>query len=873
MRYRLKKFLSLFLATLLLCLSSSLLPVAGGTSTTQKTVQLTQAQTNSNQAAEANRLYEEAFELWDKSQLPEAVEKLQQALAIYQEIGDRKAEGDILTGIGAIYTNLAEYQQALDYFQQALVIRQELNDRVNVGIILNNLGVIYDNLGQYQQALDYHQQALVIRQELSDHVGEGKTLNNLGSVYSSRGQYQQALGYYQQALAIWQELDNRAGVATTLNNLGWVYHGLGQYRQALDSYRQTLAMMQELGNRSGEGTILNNLGAVYSDLGQYQQVLDYYQQALVIAQELNDRAGEGTTLHNLGAVYTKLGQYQQALGYSQQALAIQREIGDRLGEGTTLTSLGLVYDNLGQYQQALDSYQQALVIKREIGDRLGEGTTIHNIGSVYNNLGQYQQALDYYQQALAIRREISDRIGEEATLHNLVFTYFNLGQYADAEQYGFATIEIFESLRTGLIDADKVAILNTQDDTYQILQLALVAQNKHNTALEISERGRARAFVELLAQRLSPEAAQQVTVKPPSLEQIQQIAQEQNATLVEYSVIEDKFLYIWVIPPTGEIVFRSVELKSMEQSLSDLVQTSRASMGVRGRASIGVVQQPGVEQKQKLEQLYQLLIAPIAELLPTNPEERVIFIPNRELFLVPFPGLQDTNNQYLVEQHTILTAPAIQILQLTHQQQPTSETEALVVGNPTMPSVGIPPEQLSPLPGAEKEAIAIAQLLNTTALTGNQATKTTVTQKMANARIIHLATHGLLDDFGFGVPGAVALAPTTDDNGLLTAGEILSLKLNTQLVVLSACDTGRGEISSDGVIGLSRSLALAGAPSVIVSLWAVPDAPTASLMTEFYRQLDKNQDKAQALRQAMLITKQQYPNPKDWAAFTLIGES
>jgi CHAT domain-containing protein len=145
---------------------------------------------------------------------------------------------------------------------------------------------------------------------------------------------------------------------------------------------------------------------------------------------------------------------------------------------------------------------------------------------------------------------------------------------------------------------------------------------------------------------------------------------------------------------------------------------------------------------------------------------------------------------------------------------------------------------------------------------------------MTQARIIHLATHGLLDDFtGQGVPGAIAVAPEGNDKGLLTASEILDLKLNAELAVLSACDTGRGRITGDGVIGLSRSLIAAGVPSVIVSLWAVPDAPTASLMTEFYRNLQQNPDKAQALRNAKLTTRQQHPDPKDWAAFTLIGEA
>ena len=143
---------------------------------------------------------------------------------------------------------------------------------------------------------------------------------------------------------------------------------------------------------------------------------------------------------------------------------------------------------------------------------------------------------------------------------------------------------------------------------------------------------------------------------------------------------------------------------------------------------------------------------------------------------------------------------------------------------------------------------------------------------MPNARIIHLATHGLFDDIR-GLGSAIALAPSGKDDGLLTAEEILNLKLNAELVVLSACDTGRGRLTGDGVIGLSRSLISAGVPSVIVSLWRVPDNTTAGLMVEFYRQLDNNPDKAQALRQAMLNTMKQHPNPRDWAAFTLIGEA
>ena len=191
-----------------------------------------------------------------------------------------------------------------------------------------------------------------------------------------------------------------------------------------------------------------------------------------------------------------------------------------------------------------------------------------------------------------------------------------------------------------------------------------------------------------------------------------------------------------------------------------------------------------------------------------------------------------------------------------------------------MPKIGTPPRQLPALPGSEREAITIAQLLNTKPITGSQATKASIAQQMLKARIIHLATHGLLNEVKRrDLPGAIALGPSGNDDGLLTSSEILDLKLNAELVVLSACNTGRGKLTGDGVLGLSRALISAGVPSIIVSLWLVPDDSTAELMAEFYRQLQLNPNKAQALRQAMLMTMKMHPNPQAWGAFTLIGEA
>ena len=345
-------------------------------------------------------------------------------------------------------------------------------------------------------------------------------------------------------------------------------------------------------------------------------------------------------------------------------------------------------------------------------------------------------------------------------------------------------------------------------------------------------------------------------------------------------------LYIWVIKPTGEITFRKSDLKPLWQkentTLAELVNISRESIGVRSRGGIVASLDPNAAPvKGRFERLHELLITPIADLLPKKDTERVVFIPQNELFLVAFSALQDEKGKYLIEKHTILTAPSIQVLDLTHKQKiaiKKSEIgrEILVVGNPNMPKVPITNEQLTPLPGAELEAVKIAELLKTQAITGNKATKTAIVQKMSTARIIHFATHGLVDDFkGFGVvPGAIAFAASGEDNGFLTSEEILDLKLNAELIVLSACDTGKGKITGDGVVGLSRSLISAGIPSIVVSLWSIGDDSTSFLMTEFYKNMEQKLDKGTALRQAMLTTMKHknYESPYHWAAFTLIGE-
>ncbi|WP_313887425.1 CHAT domain-containing tetratricopeptide repeat protein [Nodosilinea sp. LEGE 07088] len=823
----------------------------------------------------------------------------QQSLDIFTAIQDREGIAVGLNNVGAIYSNQGRYPDAIAVLDEALGLVDTLDLQVLRGNVLNNLGLVYHGQGDYGRTRDLYQQSLEIDQSLGRPAQIAVSLGNLGTLSFSRGDYTQAIDYTQQALDIHQTIGQRANEILDLTNLGDYYRTQGRYAEALKTHQQALALAQEIGNLSGEAYALQSLGINHRYLGQYTQALEFYRQALVLFQRMGDRTGEAAILADQGLIYEQQDQDELALEGFEAALAIDRAIGNVAAESITLQYIGFLQAKLGRYPAAEAAFEQALAIQQRIGARGFAGISLQGLGVTYTAQGD-PQALDFLQQAVTRHREVGDRPSEASALNRQGAALLKLDQFSEAESVLRQSIGIFETLRSDLADDQLIALLDTQASAYTYLEQALIAQNQPTEALAASERGRARAFVLQLSSRLSDsDRADLAATEAPTIAEIQQTARDTDTTLVTYSLSFDQTLYIWVVQPSGQIEFRSVVLASSGDADDgiDLITALEAPI-YRGGTHESVLQEQIVELRNsaiaspaqpptsQLQALHQLLIDPIAELLPTDPEDKVVFIPQGSLFLVPFPALQDADGTYLIEKHTLLSAPSIQVFDLASELSKASagqQGEPLLVGDPVMPSVWLPQqnreEPLPSLPGTRDEVEAIALFLNSPALTDGAATEARIKQLLPSASLIHLATHGLLE-YGnpqssgvLDLPGAVALAPGDGEDGLLTAAEILEMDLHADLAVLSACDTGRGRITGDGVVGLSRALITAGVPSVVVSLWAVPDAPTAELMTAFYEQLSQGQDKAQALRQAMLSTMARRPNPRDWAAFTLLGAS
>jgi CHAT domain-containing protein len=865
----------------------------------------------------------------------EAIAAYEEALEIWQALDNRAETAHVLDRLGNFYSVTSQIQSAIDVYEQSLAIKRANDDRSGEAEVLRYLGIAHRTLSNYPQAIEFHQQSLAVARAIPDRSQEAAALGNLGVSYSAFGNPTQALDWYYQALEIYTELNDTNGQSTALDNIASSQFALGQYQRAIESYQQALTLAREANNNSGIQRTTNNLGFLYQTLGRDEQAFKLYETSLGLARELRDRSSEALALRNLAAVHPN---YFRRIELLNQSIEIANSLDEPLALIRAWVDLSNWYlanpRTLGvsegalrvdwRYREILEFYQQALTLAQQHGLWAEEAIILGNLGDIYLRISPslVQEAVVASEQSLTIHRERGNQSGEGSSLYQLARIHLDLGQYAQAEQYLLSALDILDGLREGdLSDTDKLALFETQRGAYAALQRTLVDQGRIEEALVASERGRARVLVETLANQISASAEQDILDTVPNLAQIRRIAQRQNVTLVSYSRPQGASrLFIWVVQPTGDVAFESVALASelnlavenaagnielqrqpsTEARLQDLVTITRQSLGVRGdRATIAVETTPEAlahqqaETEANLRHLYDLLIAPIADLLPTDPEQSVVFMPQEELFLVPFAALKAPDGQYLIENHTVLTSPSIQVFGLATEAKAarvranggaTATRNPLIVGNPTMPSVTFLSEggsfqdvRLSPLPGAQREAEAISGFLQTPALLGSEATKAAVQQRMAGADVIHLATHGLLEygdpqqtgtrDF----PGAIALAPGSSDDGLLTAAEILQMDLQANLAILSACDTGRGRITGDGVVGLSRAFVAAGVPSIIVSLWAVDDAATADLMVAFYDHWQQSGDKAQALRQAMLTTMAQHPDPRLWSAFTLIG--
>jgi CHAT domain-containing protein/Tfp pilus assembly protein PilF len=855
-----------------------------------------------------------------------------QALSLRRAAGDREGEGESLYNIGIAHWQLGDSQKALGYFNQALPLMRAVGTRP---YILGALAVAYDALGRLPEAIDYLNQALVLHREVGNRRSEANTLNNLGMSYFRLGEWQKTLDYYNQALSVIRELGDRRREGGALNNIGLLYWELGENQKALEYYNQALPLQRATGDRNSEASTLHNIGAVSQSLGDVQQALAYYNQALSLARALGDRRGEAGTLQGLGTAYRSLGETQKALDFLNEALLLRRAVGDRLNEASTLDRIGATYLSLGKHEEAARYLEQGLSLQRLVGARSNEAETLGHLARAEQGRGRLAVARTQIEAALNIVEGMRSKfVGQQlrtsfsAGTREYYDVYINLLMQMhqkeplaghDVTAFGASErararslLDLLTESRADIRQGVDRALLERERSLQQQLnarseQLTRLLSGKHTEEQETADRKEVEALltdfqdVEAQIRIQSPRYAALTQPQPLSLKDIQQLL-DQDTVLLEYALGEERS-YAWVVTP-GSV--KSFELPK------------RAVIEAEARRIYGLLVNKSDDlDPAALTEISRMLLGPVADQLGLK---RLLVVTDGALQYVPFgalpaPGVVNRRPyRPLILDHEVVSLPSASVVAVLRREvatRPPAPRKVAVLADPVFVKedgrvkngVGVEKEiaagslpsdvrrsaddlgltLFDRLPVSRREAELITALAprgqSLKALDFAASRATATSEELSRYQIVHFATHSLLNNQHPELSGIVLSLVNErgePQDGFLRLHAIYNLKLEADLVVLSACETALGkEIKGEGLVGLTRGFMYAGAPRVVASLWKVGDSATAELMSRFYRNmLNARMRPAAALRAAQVAMwkERQWAAPFYWAGFVIQGE-
>jgi len=813
---------------------------------------------------------------------------------------------------GLAFYRRGEFEKALEYYLHAAGMQRTMGDLRAEIVLLNRIALLYAREGQTVKALEYLDQALKLSKERDGTLEHGVTLSNLGAIYLDTGQPREAIDYLRRAIEI-QKKDERdkLGLAESMYHLGRAQAISGDSDEAFALFREAGQRLQRLEvepsppQPSKMDTTFNWV-VILANAVSNQLLLpliiptvliySYYRTPEWESIERTYLAGHSTRIDarvlaaqvhtELGTLYTQRGDPAAALAAFGEALKLQEAHLDRLGMATTFFRRGVVEEETGDLPAAKADYLASV-------ERLEEVR------------GQVVGGLEARAQFLATKAEVYERL-----IRLLLKLHDEVGAFEIAER---ARARSFLDLM-----GDRWARLQTPASEPLIRKHQALVRQLQQTAEEL-----------LRAETIRDPKAQ-AAMRQDKLEELAQLSKEEKALLAELRLKHPQYAALAVVTPpkaqdlqvalpegTGLLAFylgqtwgagfvltrdRLVArpLPTSPEALAQAVATFRRQVvEMPGSGSLTLTHLQDGTWQADARQLYQALVAPFeADLKDVR---TLILVPHRALHYLPFAALLDAQGRPLLERWPLRVLPSASILPYVQAKARAPGRALLAMANPRT--------ELPPLPAAEQEVEQIAKQREGVHIYRREAaTKAVLAQEGPTSGVIHLATHGALDRF-HPLRSHLRFTPTKGDDGKLTVEEVFDLRLQADLVVLSACETalvkgstGRPGLSApwqeeefppgDELVGLSRAFLYAGAPTIVASLWKVSDDSTALLMGEFYKNL-KTLAKAEALRQAQLtLMRAEIPlsgvrglqvtptqagqtirasHPYFWAPFILIG--
>jgi CHAT domain-containing protein/Tfp pilus assembly protein PilF len=862
----------------------------------------------------------------------EAESLYQRSLAIREQAlgSDHPSVANSLNNLAGLYREMGNYSEAEPLLQRSLAILEQAlgSDHPFVANSLNNLAGLYQVMGNYSEAEPLYQRALAIYEQAlgSDHLSVATSLNNLAGLYQDMGNYSEAEPLLQRSLAILEQTlgSDHPSVAISLNNLAGLYQVMGNYSEAEPLYQRSLTIKEQVlgSDHPSVATSFNNLANLYREMGNYSEAESLFQRSLVILEQTLDPNHPSVAAHlsGLALLYHSMGNYSNAESLFQQALAINEQTLD-----SNHPNVALAFNNLAALYQAQGDITSAT-------DYLSRGLSIeeNNLSLIFTTGSEAQKRA--YMNTLSgkthgvISLHLRDAPNNpEAAQIALTTLLRRKGRILDA------LTDNVQLIRENLTPENQQLLDQLTDTRTQLANLIYNKPENLSGEAYKTQVANLKAKANQLEAELSRRSAEFRTISQPvTIEAIQQQIPA-DAVLVELTLYQpfdakaepgqewgNPRYAAYILHATGAPQWVDLGEAAPIDEAAKALQKSLASPG-----NLTTLQ-------ENARQLDSLLMQPIRAKL--GDKTHILLSPDSQLNLIPFAALVDENNQYLVENYqiTYLTTGR-DLLRLENKQQP--RQASVIVANPDYDEPGVNNSAVAfsrgsnrrsndldsirfgSLPGTAREAEAIQPLLpKATVLTQLEATEQAIKQVEA-PRILHIATHGFFLNVDLVAPTAnpfenrgvlgvrlrpdsALSAPVNQENpllrsglalagiharssgaaedGVLTALEVAGLNLRgTQLVVLSACETGVGDVANgEGVYGLRRALAIAGAESQVISLWKVSDEGTKDLMVDYYQRLIDGEGRSAALREVQLemLNSPNYQHPYFWAAFIPSGE-
>ncbi len=864
------------------------------------------------------------------------INHLQQSLGLAREEKDYRLISRCLWKLSRIYLDSGESKKALEGALQALANAQEAHDVSLEAWASDQVGNAYFGLEKYKEALDSFRKAAQLMRQCGDRSGEAMAFRDVGVTYKRLSLFDESLESLHTALDIFKETNGKAEMGSVLENMGAAYANLGDSRRALKYYQQALQIARE----GDENSVLilgcfYRLGRLYLDLDNPARALDCLKQALEFTEKYDMKPMQAEVLYVMINCYVALGRMDSAIRIGHQFLALDR---DRWQQAQALLKLGKLYRDSDPSLAGIFIRKAIAIFDRYRGPSTWQDYADVAEACAYE--GDLDRATKYYQISIDHFESIRDHLGsnqQKGTFlgkHEFIYQGMikTLLQRDEQHPQGDDAAHAFLFYERGKARAMLEGIAEAHQDTESVLDPSLSLREKQLPAaiarlqtillqkdLTLEKR---REFLDQLNQaeqdldqlieairRHNPHYAAFQYPKPLSLKQAQNLLDQRTALLAYLSAGDQ--LYCFVLTHDEFFVSRLAVSSRLE---SERIRNYVDLLASDNRAPF--LHSADAGWKEISRRLYQDLLEPVRKRLPMG-TRRLIIIPDGLLHFLPFETLicagesavgsghavaaSSSRPHYLLEDFVISYAPSASVLaelrKVSPTQGPEKRNDLLLVSNPapraTLKNTGLQNaaeltaasydeegQEINRIPFSSFEAEAISRYLSpgSIVLTGAEASEHRVkTDRLDRFRVIHFATHGLISQ-RIPARSALLLASSSEDgeDGLLQAREISHLKLSSDLVVLSACQTARGTIlAGEGVQGLAQAFLRAGAQSVIGSLWNVNDKQTARFMAEFYQHLAAGQPKAEALRAAKLDMLQRGSDaaPCFWAPFILIGEA